>query len=210
MATAATPTWRISGEYFENCNCDIVCPCEVSDKAPLTSQPTQGACEVAVAFHINQGSFGDVQLDGLNAVVLFRTPGVMAEGNASIGVYLDDKADPQQHEALQKIFSGAAGGPLAGLGPLVTNVLGVKTTSITFTLDGLRRSVEVPGVGKLAVHALPSFNPDDAMWTTNANPFASPVALATGDAGSAWADYGMKWDNSGKNAHFAPITWSNA
>ncbi len=34
--------------------------------------------------------------------------------------------------------------------------------------------------------------------------------MASGDAGNTWADYGMRWDNSGKNAHYAPINWSNA
>jgi hypothetical protein len=33
---------------------------------------------------------------------------------------------------------------------------------------------------------------------------------AVGEQNSIWADYGMSWDNSGKNAHDAAITWSNA
>ena len=35
------------------------------------------------------------------------------------------------------------------------------------------------------------------------------VAMAVGDEKSTYADYGMQWDNSGKNAHYAPINWSS-
>ena len=48
-------TWQLTGDYFENCNCDFICPCLFSAKPQLTSAPTQGACEVALAFHIDRG-----------------------------------------------------------------------------------------------------------------------------------------------------------
>src|SRR5262249_40780681 len=116
---AATQTsWRIAGEYFENCNCDVVCPCLFSPGPPMTARPTAGACEVPLAFHIERGLYGDVPLDGLNAVVALRTPGVMAEGNASVALYLDERANERQRAALQAIFSGAAGGaPAAPAAP---------------------------------------------------------------------------------------------
>lgn len=209
MASAATATWSISGEYFENCNCDVVCPCLFADVAPLTAKPSLGACEVALAFHIDKGSYGDVSLDGLNAVVVARSPGAMAEGNWSLGAYLDEKADARQHEALQAIFTGAAGGPMAGLAPLVTEVLGVKTAPITFTMNGLQRSVEIPDVAHLSVHPIPSMVPDEPIWALNFSPFAPKGTLAAGGADSTFTDFGMRWDNSGKNGHTAPISWTN-
>ena len=72
--------WRLSGDYFENCSCTVVCPCLISPKPQLTSQPTQGVCDVPLAFHIETGNYGDVRLDGLNVVVVVHTPGPMAEG----------------------------------------------------------------------------------------------------------------------------------
>jgi hypothetical protein len=60
------------------------------------------------------------------------------------------------------------------------------------------------------VQAVPSIAPDDAIWAANAHPFApAGVALAVGEDGSTYSDYGMSWDNSGKNGHYAPIDWSN-
>ena len=202
------PNWQIAGEYFENCNCDVVCPCLFSPNPQMTSQPTQGACEVGLAFHIDRGNHGDVTLDGLNAVVMIRTPSAMAEGNWSAAVYLDERANDAQRDALQGIFTGAAGGPIGAVAPLISNVLGVKSAGITFRKDGLRRSVEIPGTMKLAVRALPSGAPDKEMWVSSASPFAANISMAVGEPSSTWHDYGMQWDNSGKNGHYAPINWS--
>jgi hypothetical protein len=207
---AATQThWQLEGDYFENCNCDIVCPCLFSAGAPMTAQPTAGACEVPFAFHIDRGRFGDASLDGLNVVVIFRTPGVMSAGNASVALYLDQRADDRQREGLQAIFTGTVGGPLGALAPLIATVLGVKTVPITFTKDGLHRAVEIPGIMRVGVRAVPSMNPEGAILVSNAHPFnMESLAIAVGDAGNQWEDYGMRWDNSGKNGHYASIRWS--
>jgi len=204
------PRWQFSGEYFENCNCDVVCPCLFSPNPQLTSTPTQGACEVGFAFHIDRGRFGDTTLDGLNVGVMARTPGAMAAGNWSVGLYLDERADAPQRDALQAIFTGAAGGVMSNLAPLIGNVLGVKIVPISWNKDGKRRTLEIPGIAHLAVHAAPGLG-DAEIWASNAHPFApEALALAVGDSGSTWEDYGMRWDNSGKNGHYAPVSWSNS
>jgi hypothetical protein len=202
--------WQITGDYFENCNCDVVCPCLISPNAPMTSQPTAGACEVAFGFHIDRGGYDATPLDGLNVAMVARTPGPMAHGNWSVALYLDERANEQQRQALQTIFTGADGGPIAALTPLISTVLGAKAVPINFQKEGKRRSVEIPSVMQLAVHAVPSMNPDEEIWAKNAHPFASSVAMAVGEENSTWSDYGMRWDNSGKNGHYAPINWSNA
>lgn len=210
-STQPQSNWQISGDYFENCNCDVVCPCLMSTEPPFTAEPTAGACEVAFGFHVDRGRFGDVQLDGLNAALIARAPGPMAEGNWSVALYVDERADERQRAALQAIFTGAAGGPVGALAPLVSTVLGVKAVPITYRIDDKRRSVEIPGVMHVAVHPTPSIVPDREIWASNVHPFAPErVAIAVGEEGSTWADYGMRWDNSGKNGHYAPISWSNA
>ncbi len=208
--TATETRWELHGEYLENCNCDIVCPCLFSANAPMTSKPTQGACEVGFGFHVDRGTFGDVSLDGLNVALIARTPGAMAEGNWQVALYLDERADDAQGEALQAIFTGAAGGVMANLAPLIGEVLGARRASIQWQKDGKRRSVQVDEVMSLAVHAVPSIDPDGEIWAKNAHPFApEAVAMAVGEEHSTYADYGLNWDNSGKNAHYAPINWSN-
>src|SRR5499426_3359828 len=110
---ATQPKWQLSGDFFENCNCSVVCPCVVSTAAPLTSKPTQGVCDVALIFHIDSGNYGSVRLDGLNVAMIAHTPGPMANGNWTAAAYIDERADDEQTEALGAIFTGAAGGPMA-------------------------------------------------------------------------------------------------
>jgi len=207
----ANVSWQLEGDYFENCNCDVVCPCLFSAGPPLTAKPTQGSCEVPLAFHIDRGTYGSVNLAGLNVVAVMRTPGVMAEGNASMALYLDERASDQQRDALGAIFSGQAGGPVAALAPLVSTVLGVKTAAITYKVEGKRRSVTIPGVLNMAVNPLPSMQPDGSeIWAATGHPVApDKIAMAVGEAGSTYKDYGLSFDNSGKNAQYAPIKWSN-
>lgn len=51
----ATPQWKISGDYFEACSCDSVCPCPTSG---LAARPTKEACDAGLVFHVEHGSYG--------------------------------------------------------------------------------------------------------------------------------------------------------
>jgi hypothetical protein len=207
----ATQTrWQLTGDYFENCNCDVVCPCLFSPAPQMTAQPTQSACEVAFGFHINQGRYGDETLDGLNVGLIGRTPGPMGEGNWSVALYLDERASAPQREALQAVFTGAAGGAMSNLAPLIGTVLGAKVVPITWLKEGKRRSLAIPNIMHMAVHGVPGLGGEAEILVSGAHPFAPEgLAMAVGEQGSTWADYGMRWDNSGKNGHYAAINWSN-
>jgi len=202
--------WQLSGDYFENCNCEVVCPCLISKNAPLTARPTQGVCDVLLAFHINRGSYDGVALDELNVVLALHAPGPMADGNLAVGAYIDERADDRQTAALGAIFTGAEGGPMAAFAPLITTQLGVKKTPIRYHIQDKRRSVEIPGIAQMSVEPLPTMHPGGEMWGSFGHPVAPDrMALAVGGSGSTFADYGMRWDNSGRNGHYAPISWSN-
>ncbi len=202
--------WQLSGDYFENCNCRVVCPCLVSPAAPLTSTPTEGVCDVALVFHVEQGRYGEVPLDGLNVALVAHTPGPMAEGNWTVAAYVDQRANDQQMEALGTIFSGGAGGPMAAFAPLIGKNLGAKKVPITYQVKGKTRAVEIPGIMHMSVQALPSLRGDEEMWVNAGHPVnPDKLALAVGAQGSTFADHGMRWDNSGKNGHYASINWSN-
>lgn len=202
--------WQLTGDYFENCNCDVVCPCLASAAAPLTARPSQGICDVMLAFHIDKGTYGDTALDGLNIALAAHAPGPMAEGNWSVAAYLDERADERQTAALGAIFTGAEGGPMAAFAPLITTHLGVKKVPIRYAIDGSNRGVEIPGVMRMGVEPIPTMHPSGELWAALGHPVAPDrIALAKGRADSRFADYGMRWDNSGRNGHYAPISWSN-
>ena len=105
-----TPTWQVSGQYFETCSCDFVCPCILGQMAV---EPTHGSCTFAMAFKVDHGGYGAVPLDGLGFIVLGRTPEAMGKGNWSVGVIADERASAAQRDAITAIASGAAGGPMA-------------------------------------------------------------------------------------------------
>ena len=207
----AMPTqWQVTGDYFENCNCNVVCPCLASPAAPLTSRPSQGECDVALIFHIDKGKYGGLALDGLNVAVVAHTPGPMADGNWSVGAYIDERADEQQTAALGAIFTGAEGGPMAAFAPFIGSQLGVKKAPIRYSVQGNNRSVEIPGIMHMSVAPLGTMHPSGEIWAAIGHPVAPDrLALAVGGSASTYSDHGMRWDNSGKNGHYAPISWSN-
>jgi hypothetical protein len=202
--------WRLSGDYFENCNCNVVCPCLVSPAAPLTSAPTEGVCDVVLAFHIDEGRYGDTAIDGLNVVVVAHTPGAMGAGNWTLGAYIDARADDAQTVALGAIFGGGEGGPMAAFAPLVATLLPAKKTPIHYAVTGKTRSAEIPGIMHMSVGPVGSMHPSGEIWTALGHPIAPDhIALGVGGKDSTFADQGMRWDNSGRNGHYAPISWSN-
>jgi hypothetical protein len=207
---ATQKKWQLSGDYFENCNCNVVCPCLVSPNAPLTSRPSQGVCDVALFFHVDKGSYDNVSLDGLNVAVIAHTPGPMGEGNWTIAAYIDERANDQQTAALGAIFGGAEGGPMAAFAPLIGTHLGAKKVPIDYSISATARSAQIPGILQMAVEPLPTMHPSGEAWAALGHPVApDKMALAVGSGGSTFADHGMQWDNSGKNGHYAPINWSN-
>jgi len=201
---APAPSWKFTGAYFENCNCAVVCPCLFSTQAPFTAQPTEGACEVAFGFHIDQGSYGAARLDGLNVGVILRTPGPMAEGNGDAALYIDERADDAQRAALQAIFSGQAGGVMGVLAPLIGNVLGVKTTPIVWTSDGHRRALEIPNIMHLAVKAVPSvMGEDKEIVAAKADPMVPEPTLRPA-LGQCSPSIDWRWVDRGGHVGFPP------
>lgn len=126
--------WHIEGEYMETCNCAFICPCIGSN---LTAAPTEGDCKAAITMRIDKGRKDGVTLDGVSFIVLMRAPGPMADGDIKVGLIVDDGADDSQVEAITAIATGAEGGPMAALAPLVSEVAGIERRPITFNRDGM-------------------------------------------------------------------------
>jgi hypothetical protein len=67
----------------------------------------------------------------------------MSDGNWRLGVVIDADASDEQAEKLGGVFSGALGGPMEALGPLVGENLGVERQQIEVREDGLTHSVRI-------------------------------------------------------------------
>ena len=156
-----------------------------------------------------RGATAQVSLGGLNVAVVGHTPGPMAEGNWTLAAYIDERADDEQTAALGAIFGGAEGGPMAAFAPLVGTNLGAKKVPISYAINGNVRSAEIPDILHMAVEPVGTLHPSGESWGAVGHPVAPDrLAFAIGRADSTFADHGMRWDNSGKNGHYAPISWS--
>jgi hypothetical protein len=128
--------FSVEGDYFETCTCDVSCNCVFLGPATLDH------CDVAIGWHITRGDADGTDLSGLNVAMFIRSGKRMMDGNWHVALYYDERANAAQADALQRIFSGQAGGHLAALGSLVGSIAGVKAAPITFEdRDGKRRLV---------------------------------------------------------------------
>jgi hypothetical protein len=203
----AATKWQISGNYLETCSCDFLCPCITAN---LAAQPSKGHCDAALVYHIERGTYDGVKLDDLSFAVLLHSPGVMAEGNISIGVITDERASDEQQAALVTIASGQAGGPMAALGPLVDTFLGAEAKPFHYDINGMSHAVSIPGVLDQACEGVPSaVSPSEPLYIENTvHPTNSRLALAKATRSHLHA-FGIDWDDTSgtNNGHFAPFNW---
>lgn len=132
-------SWKLEGSYFETCSCDVICPCTAS----LTLGATNDRCNAMLVFNVQSGEVDGTDVSGQTVVAIADTPKVMSEGNWRLGVFIDAAASDQQAEKLGAVFSGALGGPMEALGPLVGENLGVERLPIEVHEDGLKHSIRI-------------------------------------------------------------------
>jgi len=198
-------SWRIEGDYLESCNCELLCPCLLSH---AQARPTQGHCDVVLATHIATGNYGNVDLSGLNVVQALTTPAEMSKGGGTLAVYVDKRATEAQRAGLEAIFTGNAGGPPSLMSGMVARRLGTKSAEIHFNSDGKKFSVSIPGVTEVTVEGVIGAS-DQVVWLENVgHPYSRRLAAARGTQ-SHFADHSLNFENSGRNGHFSPISWSN-
>jgi hypothetical protein len=197
--------WKLKGNYFEACNCEAACPCV------FLGPPSEGECTALVAWHIDQGTFGDVKLDGLNVALAVHSPGHMAQVKWKVALYVDDKANEAQLGALTQIFSGQAGGHPAALASHVGEVLGVKSAPMTFAANGRHRSLDI---GKIAAATIDSIEGQGGADVSISN---HPLCIAPGyDAVVSrskdvrYEDHGLSWKFSNKNGFHSPFAYQSA
>jgi hypothetical protein len=120
--------WRIKTKRLSTCSCDYGCPCE------FNARPTRGVCEGTEALEITEGYFGNIRLDGLRVAGRYRWPGAVHEGHGAYQVVIDQRATPEQTEALFTIFSGKEQEP--------TTAFSIYATTIEHDLDPLFAHIE--------------------------------------------------------------------
>jgi hypothetical protein len=145
--------WKISGSYFESCSCDVVCPCTAS----LSLGATRDRCNALLVFNVKEGEVDGTDVSGLTVAAIADTPKVMTDGNWRLGVIIDAAASDEQAEKLGGVFSGALGGPMEALGPLVGENLGVERAPIEVNENGLAHSVRIGDLVDLEIEDVVPF-----------------------------------------------------
>lgn len=207
----ATPAWKLSGQYYETCSCDFICPCLPGQ---MQVRPTKGTCTFAMAFQIERGQYGTVMLDGLGFAILGLTPEEMGKGNWTVGIIADERASPEQRDAIQAVASGEAGGPMAALSGMIGTFAGIESAPIHFNRDGKSWSVAAPNLLDMAAEGAMGLNPDATEpihLDKTGHPAADRFALARTTRSHVHA-LGFNWDDaSGRNnGQYAPFSWQGA
>ena len=208
---AEIPKWRVQGDWFDTCNCSVPCPCT------FAQPPTTGECEGILAWHINKGSYGDVRLDGLSVMAVGTFKGNIWENRskASMAMFIDDRADARQREALQMVFGGRVGGWPGVFANFIGEVRGMEFARIEFHVDKDLASwrAEIPGKLTSSAEAIggPTTPPGKRVQVYNAGGCETgPGGVAT--YGKSTADkanaFGFTWDRSGRSSKHIAFEWS--
>jgi hypothetical protein len=124
--------WRIAGSYLEACNCNAICPCRrIGGQAGGRS--TYGECIGALSWRIEDGRDGDLDLSDLNVVLATRYHDDEPGSPWRWLMYLDERADGEQRQALEGIFTGRKGGTALDHFPWAwkpSDLLGVRVTKV--------------------------------------------------------------------------------
>lgn len=130
-------TYRLEGDLLEVCNCEVLCPCWIGE------DPDNGTCESSLAYHIRSGVIDGTDVSGLTLGSAVFIPGNVLQGNWRQCLFIDEKASPEQEEALLKAFRGRLGGPLADLAGLVGEVVEVRRVPIRFEVTEGRGKLRI-------------------------------------------------------------------
>jgi hypothetical protein len=210
-AASDVPQWHVVGDWFDVCRCDIPCPCA------FAQAPTDNWCEGVMAYHVREGNYGDVRLDGLSLIALtfFEGNAWAGEAEVSLGLFIDERADERQREALQMIFGGQAGGWQAEFAELIGELRGIEFVPIEFEVadDLAYWRATIPGKVEAASEALTGPTTPEGQRVQLLNPPGSEVGpgqVATW--GRATADrvegFGFKWEWDGKSSKHIPFDWT--
>jgi hypothetical protein len=202
-ATAERPAssdlvYQLEGTLIEACSCNVNCPCWIGE------DPDLGECFAIVAYGIERGVIGEVDVSGLNLVLICHIPGNVLDGNWTIVALVDEKGTEEQRNAMLSAFTGKLGGPLGDLWEaLIGEVKGVEFVPISHEVAGGAGSLRVPGIAETEME--PYRGPDGSITTLQNSVFStvpgSPAWIAKASLHRVnLPQYDMTWEYDGRNA----------
>jgi hypothetical protein len=199
-------SWNLQGSYAETCSCELMCPCNLS----FDHGATYDYCRATLGFNIREGAVEGTDVAGRKVVVIIDTPKVMTEGNWRVGVYIDDQANDAQFDKLVQVFSGQLGGPMAGLTPLIGEMLGAERAAIDMNDDGLRHSVRVGDTIEFEIEDIVPFGVETGQpvkFSGMFHPVASDLTMAEAKSSRINA-FGIKYEGKTGVSH-SSFAWAS-
>jgi len=157
--------YQLEGTLLEVCTCNVLCPCWIGE------DPDGGVCDGIVGYHVDRGTVDGVDVSGRSFVLLAHIPGNVLKGNWRAVVYVDDKATPQQKEALLNAFTGKLGGPLADQAQLIGEVVAVESVPIDFRVEKGKGTLKIGSV--VDAEMAPYTGPTGQVTTLNESIFST-------------------------------------
>jgi hypothetical protein len=132
MGAVMDERWHLTGQVLVACSCDWGCPCN------FNARPTAGKCEGGWTWHVEDGSYMETRLDGLNFSVYVNWPGAIHEGNGEGVILIDERSTAGQRTAIERLVGGEVGGPWGVLAWTWPNLHGPHLVSYDLEMDGVR------------------------------------------------------------------------
>jgi hypothetical protein len=196
-------SWHLSGKVLVACNCDWGCPCN------FNAPPTPGKCEGGWTWHVEDGAFGDVRLDGLTFSVFVNWPGAIHEGNGEGVIFIDERANPAQRGAIEKIVEGKIGGPWGILAWTWPRVHGPYTVAYDLAFDGVNSRIRCGE--HFEVQGAPIRNPVSGAESHPGIVLPEGIIIKRGDLGMSTrfrVSKGIEYDHSGKYLAVGPFNYA--
>jgi hypothetical protein len=195
--------WHLAGHVLVACNCDWGCPCN------FNAPPTTGKCEGGWTWHVDRGSLGDTELDGLNFSVYVNWPGAIHEGNGIGLILIDERATAAQRSAIETLVGGTVGGPWGVLGWTWPTVHGPYAAGYEFVLDGVKTRLKCGTF--VEVEGGPIRNPVNGNEAYPGVVLPQGIIFKKGDLGATTrftVSGGIDYDHSGKYMAVGPFEYS--
>src|SRR6267143_577354 len=185
-AQPAKTSWKLVGQLEEACSCNAACPCWFGSK------PTHMTCGGGQFIFIDKGTYGSVALDGLSIGNMVESPegkGMMESYGSwkFSNVFVDEKANPQQREALLAIASKVL--------PVDSSPKKeVRYVSIARAVQGKEHTISLGQYGKFSGHLIEGglggaariVNPPGADPLHKEYSQGTTTRIAYNDAGKDW------------------------
>jgi len=203
VAASAAPqaSPQISGQYLESRDADVYTgPCFANSEVNLAGH------EAILSWHIQQGAWNGVSLDGLSVIAVVRASGTLGDPYenplpAKALLIVDQQANDEQRAALENFAQSQAGALLA-------DVVGVEALPISLTMnmergvatltagDQVKLTTRAVVDGDMICHNEEVFYPPLAAHLTHSMPVVSSQSSYQGST------LGIKWDESGRRGSF--------